>query len=294
MIRVVLCGAGRFGMVYLRRVLEHPDLDLVGVVELADKHEHVRGLGLRPFDTLSEAIDVTCPQLVIVATPPAKHAVLGVYALNRFCHVMMAKPGALGIDQAERLALTADERHRTLTVDYTPTESPEWRRLVDECAGERIDTVRMTRRSPDRFQECGALWDLAPHDVALALSLDPSDGVLSVSARGWWVPASDEAVGAYVVLSHASGRSTRIEVEWTAALPERRVEVVTSTGAHVWDQLQEAPARPDNVTRALDRTIRNMRTGKDDTSRFLRVTRILDDAERSMYADYSWPPSVAA
>jgi len=292
--RVVLCGAGRFGMIYLRRVLEHPSLELVGVVELGERHEAVREAGVRPFDTLSEAIDVTHPTLVIVATPPEKHAVLGVYALNRFCHVFMAKPGALGIDQAERLVATAYQRHRTLTVDYTPTESPAWKRICDACAASKLVTVRMTRRARDRYQDCGALWDLAPHDVALALSLQPDDEVTGVSARGWWAPTNDEPVGAYLVLEHASGRSTRIEVEWTAAQAERRVEIMAASGHLVWDQLTEPIAKPDNVTRCIDRALRNIRSGEDDTSRFLEVTRILDSAEASMYADYTWPGAVAA
>lgn len=292
--RVVLCGAGRFGSVYLRRALEHPDLDVTGVVELADQHDAVRALGVRPFDTLTEAIDVTHPHLVIVATPPAKHAILGIYALNRFCHVMLAKPGALGIDQAERLVSTAYERGRTLTVDYTPTESPVWQRICDEHAAP-IVTVRMVRRARQAYQDCGVLWDLAPHDVALALSLNPTDTVTSVTARGWWTHDGDEPVGAYLVLTHASGRSTRIEVEWTAATPERRVEIIEPDGHTVWDQLADPPATPDNVTRALDRALRIVRgDADDDTHRLLAVTRILEQAERSLYADYSWPGAVAA
>lgn len=295
MTRVVLCGAGRFGSVYLRRCLEHPDLEVAGVVELADKHDDVRAAGVRPFDTLTEAIDVTHPHLVIVATPPAKHAVLGIYALNRFCHVMLAKPGALGIDQAERVVSTAYQRGRTLTVDYTPTEAPAWQRICESCATAPIETVRMTRRARDRFQPCGALWDLAPHDVALALSLQPADAVVRVSARGWWVPQLDEPVGAYLVLEHESGRATRIEVEWTAVQAERRVEISTTSGSLIWDQLAEPVGKPDNVTRALDRALRVVRGEEaDDAARLLQVTRVLEQAERSMYADYSWPGAVAA
>lgn len=294
MTRVVLCGAGRFGMVYLRRILEHSTLKLAGVVELEEQHATLRSLRVSPFLTLSDAIDEVAPDLVLVATPPEKHAVLGAYALNRGCHVMMAKPGALGIDQAEQLVATAYERERTLSVDYTPTESPTWKRIVEQADQGRIETVRMTRRARDRFQPCGALWDLAPHDVALALSLQPRDAVERVSARGWWVTTSDEAVGAYLVLEHASGRATRIEVEWTAVEAERRVEIVTPSGSLVWDQLAEPIGKPDNVTRALDRAVRNIKSGEDDAERFLQVMRILDDAERSMYADYSWPGAVAA
>ena len=88
--RVVLCGFGRFGRVYAQRAQEHLALDVVGVVELAAVHDAVRAAGFRPFDSLGEALDVTHPQLVVVATPPANHAALAVEALQRYVDVMLA------------------------------------------------------------------------------------------------------------------------------------------------------------------------------------------------------------
>lgn len=308
--RVVLCGYGRFGRVYAQRTIEHPDLELVGVVEVAAVHDAVRDAGLRPFDTLTEALDVTHASMVIVATPPALHARLAIEALQRYCDVMLAKPGALGIDEAERIAAVAWEHYRRVVVDYTPTQSPAWARLRSTPWNDGILTVRMVRRGVQAYQACGALWDLAPHDVALALELDSADRVVDVAARAWWYPDFDEPVGAWMHLAHASGRVTRIEVDWMAAVTERRVEVVEHERMHVWDQITDevgwtrrgyrcddkggvvgvwdldAQLHPttsggvDNVTRALSRAV----GGADDTERLLEITRILEAAEASIYA----------
>ena len=307
MTRVVLCGFGRFGRVYAQRVMDHADMELVGVVELADVHDAVRAIGVRPFDSLGEAVDVTHPQLVIVATPPEHHALLGIYALNRYCDVMLAKPGALGIDQADRLIATAENRGRRIVMDYTPRMASAWRAISAMPFHDGILTVRMVRRGVQALQDCGALWDLAPHDVAMALDLQPDDDVVWVSANAWHYPDHHEPVGVFVFLQHASGRSTRIEVDWMAGGNERRVEIVEHERMTVWDQLEDCwgwtyrgyrcddrggvigvrdlePVMmpnlvgPDNVTRALSRAI----AGADDCAMLWRVTRILEAAERSM------------
>lgn len=307
--RVVLCGLGRFGRVYAQRVMEHAEMELVGVVEVAEAHGSVRNIGVRPFDSLGEAIDVAHPQLVIVATPPALHARFAIEALQRYCHVMLAKPGAIGLDEAERVAATAWEHYRRVLVDWTPMMSPAWARLRSEPWADGILTMRLIRRGVQRYQDCGVLWDLASHDVALALDIDWPDRVVGVSANAWWYPDYDEPVGAFLHLRHQSGRVTRIEVDWMAAATERRVEIVEYDRMHVWDQITDETGwtrrgyrcdddgsvigvwdlevnthavigdGSDNVTRALSRAL----TKADDTKRLLEVTRILDAAEASIY-----------
>lgn len=307
--RVVLCGFGRFGRVYAQRSQEHSALDVVGVVELAAVHDAVRAAGFRPFDSLGEALDVTHPQLVVVATPPANHAALAVEALQRYVDVMLAKPGALGVDEADRVCSAAWERGRRVVVDWTPMWSASWQRLRAVPWPDGILSVRMVRRGVQAYQDCGVLWDLAPHDVALALDLMPDDRVVDVGAHAWWYPGYDEPVGAWVMLTHASGRTTRIEVDWMAATTERRVEIVEHERMHVWDQLTDmvgwtrrgyrcddkgvvrgvwdlepqlhASLQPeDNITRALSRAV----SGVDDSERFREVVRILEAAEVAIYA----------
>jgi predicted dehydrogenase len=272
--RAVLVGFGRFGRVYAKRAAA-AGIEIVGVVDDSyEALEDARTEGFVGFVTLRGAFDATRPSLVIVSTPPSFHAVLAVEALVRGADVLLAKPGALSRDEAERVATTAWNLHRRIVVDYTPLMSPEWenlKRLADSVA-----SARFSRRSSGRYQDCGALWDLAPHDVALALNLDPRDGVVSVSARAWRDPSVAEPVGAFIFLEHESGRSTRIEVDWSAAVPERTVEILSKDSTLFWDQSLEATSGEDNVTRALRRaTLPDV----DDSDLYLEVVRILEEAD---------------
>lgn len=311
MIPTILAGYGRFGRVYARRLEESLDLDLVGVVDIDSAPATCAGLPT--FGDLASALEKTRARLVVVATPPEFHAELAVEALEAGADVVLAKPGALCVDDAARVAKTAWTTGRLVFVDYTPTEALGYRTLRSSPFQDGIITVRITRRGVARYQSCGALWDLAPHDVALAIGLDPADKVARVSASAWHYPDFEEPVGAYLHLTHASGRTTRIEVDWMSATTERRVEVVEFERMHVWDEATDAyawtrrgyraddrgdvvglwdlelsPTRiraaGDNVSRALARIVASIETGEDDTARYLEVTRILEAAELSLYA----------
>lgn len=283
MIRALVCGYGRFGRLYAERVNAHAELELVGVADPALGRISALHDGTPARSSLAEALEELRPALVIVAAPPLEHAALAVMAMEAGADVMLAKPGAVGMDDADTICAVAWSRGRRVVVDYTPTESPEWAGLLRQTMSERIITARLTRRGWARPQECGALWDLAPHDVALALALRPLDRVVGVSASAWWYAELEEPAGASIHVCHNSGRTTRIEVDWLGVVPERRVEVVTESRTFVWDQLAEKIGTPDNLTRALDRTLGALRGAPDDTDRLREVTRILELAEHDIY-----------
>jgi predicted dehydrogenase len=303
--RVLVCGLGKFGSVYALRANEHAGMEVVGVVESGAMIDEARERGYRAFGSLGEAISITHPQLVIIATPPEQHALLAVYALQRYCNVMLAKPGALSLDEAERVATAAWQRRRALIVDWTPLHSTGWRRVKSLMSSPPM-TMRMVRRGQHKTQPCGALWDLAPHDIALALDIAPADKVEAIWARGWWMPEGDELQGAWLMMRHRSGRTTRIEVDWVSAKTERQIEIVGQDAVIVWDQIEDAVGRADAsdpemelVPRGVDAVRMSLfrahqiiiRHEVDDSERYLNIVRLLHQAESSIYEneEHSWP-----
>jgi len=299
MIQTLLVGYGRFGKVYARRLAEHRAYHLAGVVELGSMLDEIRAAELRGFTDLTEAIDTTHPRLVVIATPPEEHARLGTYALQRFCHVLMAKPGALGIDQAEQLSSIAWQRQRLLMVDYTPLMAEGWTQVQKAAAGRHILSAKFVRKGQHRHQPCSVLYDLAPHDVALALDLEPINFVTDIEAMGTFDDTQQSMSSAHIHLTHSSGRTTCIDVDWDSPTTERTVEITQPGRVIKWDQIadtigvshdqdpfmQPVNATTDAVTARLDHVARNLELQtSDDSQRLLDVTRILDMAEHSIYA----------
>jgi predicted dehydrogenase len=165
-------------------------------------------------------------------------------------------------------------------------------------------TMRMVRRGRHKAQPCGALWDLAPHDIALALDIAPSDYVQDICAHGWWLPHDELLRGAALLMKHRSGRTTRIEVDWVSATTERRLEIITNDSVIVWDQLTDAVGRADSsdpemehLTNTVDAVRASLfrahriitKHEADDSERYINVVRLLQQAESSIYANEEHP-----
>jgi predicted dehydrogenase len=151
--------------------------------------------GVTELETLLKRTDVDA---VAIATPVRTHAPFALAALQAGKHVLVEKPFADSVKDAERMIALADQRGLTLMVDHTYVYSPSVRKIRDLfVSGELgelsyIDSVRINL---GMFQhDVNVVWDLAPHDLSII------DFLLGQ------VPRSLSAVGA----SHTKG-STELE-----------------------------------------------------------------------------------
>ena len=166
---------------------------------------------------------------------------------------------------------------RALMIDWTALRMAGWEAARKDAAtlGD-ITCAKFTRASWAIPRACGALWDLVPHDVALALSID-DDRVVDVSADAW-----DR--GVQLVLRHESGRVSRIEADYAAGVRARRVDISGIERVVSWDADDAAPGR-DAVSLGFDRFCRIVRgVERDDLGMFLRVMRVLCAAESDIAA----------
>jgi predicted dehydrogenase len=110
-------------------------------------------------------------QAVVIATPPDTHAELASAALEAGKHVLIEKPLATSMRDAEMLVSTAAARNLILMVDHTYLFSPAIRKikeLMDDGQLGEIFYFDSVRINLGLFQrDVNVLWDLAPHDLAI-------------------------------------------------------------------------------------------------------------------------------
>jgi predicted dehydrogenase len=285
--RVVLCGYGRFGRVYVQRVAAHPDFEVCGVVEQPSMLAEVRADGFDAYADLEDALVACDASLVVVATSEDAHTRIGRLALSHPCDVMLAKPGALSLADARSVADTAHHYQRNVFVDWTPLWMRGYAELKAQAQllGEWV-TIRFSRRDWSASRACGVVWDLMPHDVAMATDLVPFSRVVDVDASRW-------RDGAHLVLTFANDLVIRIEADYASSTRDRSVEIITQDGYASWLADEElvftsastepidTPDKPDAITKHLDR-IAGARHGEDDLDRFLQVVGILEAAQASL------------
>ncbi len=132
---------------------------------------------------------------VIIATPPETHAALAHAAIARHLPVLIEKPMATTIAEADRLSAAARDSGCPVAVNHIDLTHPAFQAVRE--ARPRIAPLhrmagRITRmRQPN--PKADAVWDFAPHLVAMALSLA---GTMpdAIAARRWTGPGFDQLV----------------------------------------------------------------------------------------------------
>lgn len=190
-VRVALVGAGWVSTNrHLPSLVRHPDVDVVGAVvpagelpadrrtELATRH------GLRHFGTSLDEAWLDDVDAVAIGTPPDTHHDLVTTALRRGLHVLVEKPFALTVADADDMVATAEETGRTLGVVHNlqfGLAASKIRRMLEsgELGEVRavfgVQSSNHQRRLPTWYKELplGLFTDESPHLVYLLQSFLP-------------------------------------------------------------------------------------------------------------------------
>ena len=113
---------------------------------------------------------------VIVAAPPQHHFALAKKALLSGKHVLVEKPMVTSLREAEQLRQLAEKTHHRIMIDYTFLFSPALRscqRLISRGAIGTVTRIESIRTGSRTRPGNTVLWDLAPHDIAIAQFLLP-------------------------------------------------------------------------------------------------------------------------
>jgi predicted dehydrogenase len=181
---VGVIGVGVLGRHHARHLAVNPGAELVGVYDL--DHERARTVagewGTRAYDDLDRLLaDV---QAVSVAVPTPAHLDVGMQALGRGVAVLMEKPLAATLSEADRLVAEAARHGVPLQVGHVE----RFNRAI-RAAKPFLHDVRYlegTRLAPfqTRGTDVAVVLDLMIHDLDLILHLTGAPPAIDVRAVG--------------------------------------------------------------------------------------------------------------
>jgi predicted dehydrogenase len=203
--KVVQVGVGKMGQSWLKVLAGSGDLELVGIVEPVDvlRNNAVRDSGLDPaagFASLDDAIATATFDAAVVVTPPPTHRPIAEQLLKAGKHVLVEKPLATTMEDAQALVNIAAETGKTLMVaqNYRHFEGFATARSLIEAG--RIGAVRSValefrRDARTMFGEGDfrysmkhpLLVDMSIHHFDMIRALLGSDPA-RVYAQSWHVP----------------------------------------------------------------------------------------------------------
>jgi len=176
-LKVGVIGVGALGQHHARVYAELPEAELVGVVDrdperaaaIAARH------GCRVFagvEALAEEVDA-----VSVAVPTVDHLAVARTLLEAGRHVLVEKPIASTLEEADELIALAARRDLRLQVGHVERFNPALQALRGAVAQPRfIEVHRLGAFSP-RSLDIDVVLDLMIHDLDIVLDLDGSEPV---------------------------------------------------------------------------------------------------------------------
>ena len=181
--RVGVVGVGHLGRHHARLYAASPRAHLVGVVDAdADRAAAIAAEhGTQVFPTVAAlAAEV---EAASVAVPTAAHAEVAVALLDRGVHVLVEKPLAASLEDADRILDAAGRAERQVMVGHSERFNPAVRALTPEVQRPRFFEIHRLAAFTARSTDIDVVLDLMIHDLDLLLHFDPS-GVASVDAVG--------------------------------------------------------------------------------------------------------------
>jgi predicted dehydrogenase len=169
------------GRNHVRLLAALPGAELVGVYDpRAEAAGSVaREHGARVFDRVDDL--AAGIEAAVVAVPTESHAALGCELLDRGLHVLVEKPLASTLGEADRLLAAADGR--VLAVGHVEFFNPAVQALLSVGIPPRFVEVQRLGVFSPRSLDVDVILDLMIHDLQILHALDPSP-VAEVRATG--------------------------------------------------------------------------------------------------------------
>ena len=231
---VLVVGCGYWGRNYVRIFGELPDAQVVAVCDGDVRRLDAAGRS-HPnavlTTSLADALALPNVDVAVVCTPATTHELVTTACLRAGKHVLLEKPMATTTTEADAINSAAEEAGLVLMVGHTFLFNPGVRKVREYIERGDVGSVyylysQRTSLGPIR-DDVDALWDLAPHDVAIfnyLLGATPA----WVSAVGGRALGRDQVDVGFVTLTYPGGIVAHLHVSWADPYKVREVVVVGS------------------------------------------------------------------
>ena len=248
MLRVGVVGVGMMGQHHVRvysELVREGEVELVGIADANFERakELARKYGTIPYadyrDLARENLDA-----VDIAVPTSLHREVALEFINQGTSVLVEKPIADTVENAEAIIKAAEEKGVTLMVGHIERFNPavlRLRELIERGELGKVVTISAKRVGPmaARIRDVGIIIDLGVHDIDV-ISYLFGERVRTVYARAGNVlhPAGVED-HALITLGFEDGTGI-VETNWLTPHKTRTLNVVGTGGIAYLDYIEQS------------------------------------------------------
>jgi UDP-2-acetamido-3-amino-2,3-dideoxy-glucuronate N-acetyltransferase len=192
---------------------------------------------------------------VVIATPSATHGALARKVLSTEKPVFVEKPLCLDLGEGQELKSIVSAKQLLLMVGHLLLYHPAFVALKQFIHSGKLGELRYIYSHRLNFLEVrgdnDALWDFAPHDLSMLLSLVGELPTYVTTSGG----SSVDPPIAETTLSHfsfASGLHAHVFVSWVHPHKDQRLVIVGEEGMVIFDDVLPAPNKLRFYPHAVD------------------------------------------
>ena len=245
MFKAAVIGVGAMGQHHVRVYNELTDVELAAVADTnATTARRIAALYKVPLYTdYREMLDVVKPDLVSVAVPTNLHYETAMAVMERGVHLLLEKPIAMNLEEAEAIVGAASEHDLRLGIGHIERFNPavvELKRRLDADELGRIYQFHARRLSPypDRIRDAGVILDLAIHELDVITSLDETPVERLYAETGYrFDPDREDMLNG--LLRFASGAVGLLDINWLTPTKIRTLSVTGERGMFVVNYLSQ-------------------------------------------------------
>lgn len=265
LINIGVIGCGYWGPNLLRNFAENESAQLRWICDFDEQRLGSMARRYPMAQTTTDYRAVVNDQTVdavAVVTPVATHYPIAKELLRAGKHVLLEKPLAATVQQAEELCELAEQNQRTLMVDHTFIYTGAVRKMKEVVNNGELgdllyfDSVRINLGLFQR--DINVLWDLAPHDLSIMdylIERQPH----TISALGSsHIERGIENI-AYLVMLFPDEFIAHFHFNWLAPVKIRRTMIAGSSKMVLYDDIE-----PTEKVRIYDKGVTASRNRETD------------------------------
>ena len=244
MVGIAVVGAGAWGKNHIRVFSEIPGVHLKYICDKdpsklsALKKSYPHSILLSEMDPILDDSDI---QGIVITSSAISHFPLAKEALLAGKDVLVEKPMALTMEDAQELVRLSEEKERILMVGHLLIYHPvvdKLKKMVDSGELGKVYYIYTQRVNLGIIrQDENALWSFAPHDLSVILHLFKERPTL-VSAHGAsYLQKGIEDV-AFLSLRFDDGKMANIHMSWLDPHKLRKITIVGSKKMVVFDDME--------------------------------------------------------
>ncbi|SFM56564.1 UDP-N-acetylglucosamine 3-dehydrogenase [Methanolobus profundi] len=243
MLKVGVIGAGAMGKNHIRIYSEMPDVELVGISDI-DK-DLVEALaqqyGTKAFTDyrkmLAEGLDA-----VSIVVPTKMHRQVAIEAIEAGAHVLVEKPIADTVENAEAIIKAAEENDRLVMVGHIERFNPaviKLKEMISEGLLGKVVSISTTRVGPynPRIRDVGVILDIGVHDIDIISYLYGTHVNQVYAVAGADIHSFEDHATIHMRLDHEY--SGLVEVNWLTPHKVRKLTAVGVGGVAYLDYIDQ-------------------------------------------------------